>query len=563
MTDGGAGPTPGNAVPTPAGRFNHLDAVRAAAMISVVTVHSLMSLALGFPWIVTDAERGLFGLVLMNGLSGFGQATFFMMAGFFTAMTWRRHGLRETLRRRRRTIVYPFLAALVTVLPATFAVMYHFLPAPGGPPATTSATAPPKDIWEAILREDTVALRTRRGTPLHRDVPTPFHPDYGMTPLALAAAVGDNDVMEVLLRAGADANGRDRDGSTPLFAAARFGRAGAFALLEREGAGLTARNRKGETAFEMLDIGWRRAFFDASWLGVSLTRNEFDAGRAEIGRLTGYRRQKGVRAWAAALPGLQHLWFLWFLVWLAVLFGLYGAVCDWLRPRGRGSSPRPPEGRFAGPLLLAGGVLLAMLFRHLAGQDLPLVPPTPPTAIVPDPAALGYYAVFFFFGVAHYDRPRAWERLGRGWRITIPLGVMVVLPLALELTTGTLGLVAGIGGFGFAGRALTVAAQVSYAWLLTTGLVGLFRDVMQNPSRGVRYISGSSYWLYLTHLPLVVLIQGLVAEWRMPAAAKFAVIMGVTLGLLLAAYHLAVRNTRVGTFLRGHRRVDAVAEERQ
>ncbi|MDE2764468.1 MAG: hypothetical protein OXQ94_13010 [Gemmatimonadota bacterium] len=61
MTDGGAGPTPGNAVPTPAGRFNHLDAVRAAAMISVVTVHSLMSLALGFPWIVTDAERGLFG----------------------------------------------------------------------------------------------------------------------------------------------------------------------------------------------------------------------------------------------------------------------------------------------------------------------------------------------------------------------------------------------------------------------------------------------------------------------------------------------------------------------
>jgi hypothetical protein len=46
--------------------------------------------------------------------------------------------------------------------------------------------------------------------------------------------------------------------------------------------------------------------------------------------------------------------------------------------------------------------------------------------------------------------------------------------------------------------------QALYAWMMTFGCMGMFRSLLTKENRTIRYVSDSSYWLYLEHLPLFV-----------------------------------------------------------
>jgi peptidoglycan/LPS O-acetylase OafA/YrhL len=67
----------------------------------------------------------------------------------------------------------------------------------------------------------------------------------------------------------------------------------------------------------------------------------------------------------------------------------------------------------------------------------------------------------------------------------------------------------------------------------------------------VRYISDSSYWLYIAHLPLVLLAQMVVRTWPISAWAKFSLVCVVVTGILLVTYEFMVRYTLIGTMLNG------------
>ena len=72
---------------------------------------------------------------------------------------------------------------------------------------------------------------------------------YGVTPLAVAATNGSAGVVEALLKAGADANASLPEGQTVLMTAARTGSADTIAALLRAGAAVNAKeNWLGETA---------------------------------------------------------------------------------------------------------------------------------------------------------------------------------------------------------------------------------------------------------------------------------------------------------------------------
>ena len=78
------------------------------------------------------------------------------------------------------------------------------------------------------------------------------------TPLHHACVSGCTEVVEILLKNGAQANDKTADGSTPLHKAARAGHFEAVDLLLRAGANPYATNSRGETAF--------RAAASAPWL---------------------------------------------------------------------------------------------------------------------------------------------------------------------------------------------------------------------------------------------------------------------------------------------------------
>lgn len=180
--------------------------------------------------------------------------------------------------------------------------------------------------------------------------------------------------------------------------------------------------------------------------------------------------------------------------------------------------------------------------------------PDTSSGLLPMPHTLFYYAIFFGFGAWYWtcrDSADAKDaRLGRYWWLAIPIAVCAVLPIGRELVSG---------GFGWREKYLAESwhrpaadvAKVLYAWMMSLGCIGLFRWLLPKHSCVLRYVSDSSYWLYLAHLPLVIWLSFETRTWPYPAFVKFLGVCTFTTAVLLVSYQLFVRHTPIGWLLNG------------
>ena len=90
-------------------------------------------------------------------------------------------------------------------------------------------------------------------------------------------------------------------------------------------------------------------------------------------------------------------------------------------------------------------------------------------------------------------------------------------------------------------------------WLFIFGIIGLFVRYTSKHSVRMRYISDASYWVYLVHLPLTLIIPGLIGSWPVPLFIKFLLVVLITTATCFASYHFMVRATFIGKFLNGRR----------
>lgn len=88
---------------------------------------------------------------------------------------------------------------------------------------------------------------------------------------------------------------------------------------------------------------------------------------------------------------------------------------------------------------------------------------------------------------------------------------------------------------------------------MTFGMIGLFRKVCSSENKTVRFVSDSSYWLYLAHIPLLFPLQALLSPLDISAFIKMPIVCLITTGLLLLSYRYMVRYTWLGTMLNGKR----------
>ncbi|HEY7885601.1 MAG TPA: acyltransferase family protein [Cellvibrionaceae bacterium] len=104
---------------------------------------------------------------------------------------------------------------------------------------------------------------------------------------------------------------------------------------------------------------------------------------------------------------------------------------------------------------------------------------------------------------------------------------------------------------------LKMAFKFSYVlmmWSLVAITIGLFRRFLDRPSKTVRYIADSSYWLYLLHLPIVIWLQIAFAEVGWHWGVKLVSICIITIGVSLVLYDLWVRSSFIGAVLNGRRK---------
>lgn len=86
---------------------------------------------------------------------------------------------------------------------------------------------------------------------------------------------------------------------------------------------------------------------------------------------------------------------------------------------------------------------------------------------------------------------------------------------------------------------------------LAYGCLGAFQALCQSHSPTWRYIADSSYWVYLLHIPLLPAIENLLFRWQAPSVLKFLVLCGICFPILYATYHYLVRSTFLGKLLNG------------
>ena len=75
-----------------------------------------------------------------------------------------------------------------------------------------------------------------------------------------------------------------------------------------------------------------------------------------------------------------------------------------------------------------------------------------------------------------------------------------------------------------------------FSGVTIVGMMGLFRRFLNEGRPVIRYFSDSSYWLYLAHLPLMIVVQILVSAWEASLLLKLVIVITSVTAILLAVY---------------------------
>ncbi|HPV56516.1 MAG TPA: hypothetical protein PKW61_05260, partial [Tenuifilaceae bacterium] len=67
------------------------------------------------------------------------------------------------------------------------------------------------------------------------------------------------------------------------------------------------------------------------------------------------------------------------------------------------------------------------------------------------------------------------------------------------------------------------------------------------------YVADSAYWVYLIHMPFVLITQLLLLNSAVPGILRFPIVVSVAIFISFGSYHLFVRYTWIGTMLNGKR----------
>jgi hypothetical protein len=91
------------------------------------------------------------------------------------------------------------------------------------------------------------------------------------------------------------------------------------------------------------------------------------------------------------------------------------------------------------------------------------------------------------------------------------------------------------------------------SWCWSFALIGLFLRYMQHQHRVLRYVSESSYWVFLVHMLGTIGFGAMVYTLPLGVVPKMVLNVAATTVVSLLTYQLFVRHTFIGVLLNGRR----------
>lgn len=281
------------------------------------------------------------------------------------------------------------------------------------------------------------------------------------------------------------------------------------------------------TALVMLDF----------WLSARFGTHDLIPEREAFIALSEELAAKGV---PVGQPALGHLWFLYYLCFFYLLI----PVCRFLVRRSLKF-----ENRFrrwlASPFPLVAFALYtaATLWPFHGGQVhegfIYFKPHLP---------SLVYYGSIFVLGYVFHHYRDFLQVLARNvvaWAVL----ATILFPLAQYASY----LDNSARGASFELHLGAVLANGLCTWALIYLLIGSALRFFDRDSPWILYVSQSSYWVYLVHLPLVFLTGWWLVQFDFPAPLKFLLVCGLTAVAAFLTFHYWVQKTWISDFLHGRR----------
>lgn len=247
----------------------------------------------------------------------------------------------------------------------------------------------------------------------------------------------------------------------------------------------------------------------------------------------------------------SYVWFLWYLSMIYSLALVARAILGHsARARdllGRGSSLLVPH--WIAPLLLAAPCAL-LLYRQPTW-----IPDAPAESFLPQLDLVAYYGLFFAAGWALFAVRGLRDRIEASPR-RYALFAAISMPPALALF-----LLQGEPAIG-TNRWLHLLALLLFSlttWSLIFALLGISGRFLRKPSPRLRYWADSSYWIYLSHYPVMAALGLVLFGLTMPNSLRLAALILATLAVIYPAYGILVRHRVVGRVLHGARPRDRVS----
>ncbi len=221
----------------------------------------------------------------------------------------------------------------------------------------------------------------------------------------------------------------------------------------------------------------------------------------------------------------SHLWFLYYLCFFyLVLLGL--RLLRVMQSQWLAQLMRPWVMVFVMPLLLIP-VFYSINAPHPAPETLkPLLWP------------FGLYGLFFVIGALLFKHQNLIKQLYPylPWLLLIGMGSYGYFLYRVPAMEGTL---------------LMAISESITAWYMTLACLIAGHRWLNQHNKTIRYIADSSYWIYITHIPVLFVVQYAFLDLQWKMWLEFFLSTVITFGIGLISYAGLVRWSPIGWLLNG------------
>jgi glucan biosynthesis protein C len=221
---------------------------------------------------------------------------------------------------------------------------------------------------------------------------------------------------------------------------------------------------------------------------------------------------------------LMHLWFLYFLIIFYTFFVIFKEIITKFS-----NTPSKLKDLFF------VSIITILIFSMKTTASINTSPD-----FIPDIIALSFYFTFYLLGIYFYKSPNLFRNYYNKKTYFFLIFSFIVCPIILLLKLKNFESVLNISTSIFTLSSLIIVIELS-------------KRIFNNNSKTIRYISDSSYWLYLIHIPIIVSVQTQLIAIALPKEIKFLITSIATLLITLTSYQLIVRYSIIGTYLHGKR----------